>query len=97
MATRTSSKQVTFRRPFLLSGFDSPQPAGTYTVDTEEELLEILGPLSFPVWKRVATIMRLARGGATEYVPVDPNELNDAMARDAAQAALPVSPVASPI
>jgi hypothetical protein len=40
MASRISSKQVTFRRPFLLIGFDSNQPAGTYQVNTEEELIE---------------------------------------------------------
>ncbi len=81
-------KHVTFRRPFLLDGFDSPQPAGTNTVDTEEELLEAL---SFPAWKRVATSMQITQGGAMEYLPVDPNELNGALARDAAQDDLPVS------
>ena len=81
METRTSTKQMTFCRPFSLSGFDFPQPAGTYTVDTEEELLEAL---SFPAWKRIATTMQLARSGATEYVPVDPNELQEALKRDGA-------------
>ncbi|MDE1938608.1 MAG: hypothetical protein KGI68_06275 [Alphaproteobacteria bacterium] len=62
MVTRTNSQQVVFRRPFLLSGFDALQVAGAYTVDTEEELIEAL---SFPVWKRVATMMQFARDGAT--------------------------------
>ena len=31
MVTRTNSRQVVFRRPFLLSGFDALQPAGSYT------------------------------------------------------------------
>ena len=82
MATRTSSKQVTFRRPFLLSGFEGLQPAGTYTIDTEEELIDAL---SFSAWKRVATVMQVTRGGATEYLPVDPNELSEALLRDGAQ------------
>ena len=82
MVTRTSSKQVTFHRPFLLSGFDGMQAAGTYTVDTEEELIDAL---SFSAWKRVATVMQLARGGATEYLPVDPDELSEAQMRDGAQ------------
>ena len=93
MATRTNSKQVTFRRPFVLSGFDSLQPAGTYTVDTEEELMEAI---SFPVWKRVATVMELTRGGATEYPQVDPDELLEALLRDGAQPALSAPPCASP-
>ena len=90
MATRTSSKQVTFRRPFLLSGFDSIQPAGTYTVDTEEELIDAL---SFPAWKRVATMMQLTRDGATEYMPVDPDELSEAQTRDEAQLGTSSPPV----
>ena len=46
---RTSRKRVTFRRPFSLSGIDEVQPAGTYMVETSEELIE---GLSFPVWRR---------------------------------------------
>jgi hypothetical protein len=45
MTMRTSQETVTFRRPFSLSGLDQLQPAGSYTVETSEELLE--GP-SFP-------------------------------------------------
>jgi hypothetical protein len=82
MVTRTSSQQVTFRRPFLLSGLDSLQPAGTYTAEIEEELLETL---SMPAWKRTATVILLSHGGATEYHAVDPDELQKALLRDAAQ------------
>lgn len=82
MVTRTSSKQVTFRRPFLLSGLEGMQPAGIYTIDTEEELIDAL---SFSAWKRVATVMQLPRGGATEYLPVDPDELSEAQMGDGAQ------------
>jgi hypothetical protein len=81
MVTRTSSKQVIFRRPFLLGGLDGMQPAGTYTIDTEEERVDAL---SFSAWKRVATVMQLARGGATEYQPIDPAKLSEALRRDGA-------------
>jgi len=81
MTVRINSRQVTFRRPFFLSGFEAPQPAGTYMVDTEEELLEAL---SFPVWRRAATIMQLPRAGATEYRPINPDELNEALVLDEA-------------
>lgn len=84
MASRTSSRQVTFRESFWISGFDSRQPAGTYTIDTEEELIETL---SFQAWRRVATTVRLTRCGTTEYLPIDPGELDDALARDAEQGA----------
>jgi hypothetical protein len=81
MATRTLTKQVTFRRPFLLTGFEAVQAAGTYTVDTDEEMIEAL---SYPVWRRTGTTLHLQRAGATEFVPVDPEELSRALLRDGA-------------
>jgi hypothetical protein len=56
MTTRTSRKTVTFTRPFFLSGIDEVRPAGTYAVETDEELLQAL---SFPAYRRVATWIRL--------------------------------------
>ncbi|SRR5258706_10008620 len=82
MVTRTRSMQVAFRRPFVLSGLDSLQPAGAYTVDTEEELLDTL---AVPAWRRIATVIQMARSGAMEYVTVDPGELREALIRDGAQ------------
>ena len=38
-APRTSRESVTFARPFSLRGVGSVQPAGTYVVETEEELI----------------------------------------------------------
>ena len=52
MTLRTSRRTVAFTRAFSLRGVDGVQPAGTYTVETDEELLE---SLSFPVYRRVAT------------------------------------------
>lgn len=82
MATRTTAKQVTFRRPFVLSGFEAIQAAGTYTVDTDEEMIDAL---SYPVWRRTGTTIHLMRAGALEFVPVDPEELSRALIRDGAQ------------
>ena len=82
MVTRSSSKQVTFNRPFILSGFDTIQAAGTYTVSTEEELL---ADMSFAAWKRTGTVMQLTRGASTEHVTIDPEELHEALMRDGAQ------------
>ena len=39
MTVRTSHKTVTFTRPFSLNGIDEVQPAGSYTVETREDLL----------------------------------------------------------
>jgi hypothetical protein len=38
MTTRTSKKTVTFRRPFVLGGFDEVLPAGAYSVEVVSRL-----------------------------------------------------------
>jgi hypothetical protein len=64
MSVRTSHKTVTFTRPFSLSALDKVQGAGTYTVETHEELLP---GVSFPAWRRIATLLFLPSrpGGAS--------------------------------
>ena len=73
---RITLTHVLFARPFSLTGLDGLQPAGTYTIETEEELLE---GLSFPVYRRIATVMLLpGRRGSMimgQAVAVDPVEL----------------------
>jgi hypothetical protein len=89
MMTRTISKTVTFARPFALSGLDGVRPAGTYAVETDEELIP---SLSLTAYRRTATWLRLPgrRAGAelstgfSEVVAIDPVELDAALARDAA-------------
>jgi len=83
MTVRTTSKTVTFVHPFSLTGTDEVQPAGTYTVETDEELLQ---PSSLPAYRRIATLLRLERNtGAvlTQIVETNPAELAAALARDA--------------
>ena len=74
---RTTRKTLTFDLPFRLSGVDEQQPAGTYTVDTDEELLE---GLSFLAYRRVATTIYLplphSALGSQQAVSVDPQELD---------------------
>ena len=83
MTVRTSRKTVTFTQPFSLSGIEV-QPAGTYTVETDEELLP---GLSFPAHRRIASLIFLrSRGGGPvveEIANVDPLELQAAQERDA--------------
>jgi hypothetical protein len=86
MLTQTTNRTVVFTRPFVLQGLDGPQPAGTYVVETDEELIE---DVSFRALRRVATWIRLpAPVGrpsiVAETAKVDPAELADALARDAA-------------
>ena len=83
MMTRTSSTTVVFQRPFVLAGFETMQPAGSYIVETEEEQVD---SLLVNAWRRVATTMRLPQpGGAIEYHAVDPDALQEALIRDGAQ------------
>ena len=86
MSVRTSRKTVTFNRPFSLSGIDEVQPAGTYTVETDEELLT---GVSFPAYRRVATLIflpsRPGRAIREQVVTIDPLELQAAQDRDATE------------
>ncbi|MCB4823590.1 hypothetical protein [Roseicella aerolata] len=82
MPTRTQTSTVVFRRPFSMKSAGGPQPAGTYTVETEEEMLE---GLSFPAYRRVSTtITRQANGAGAlvQVLAVDPRELEEAQAAD---------------
>ena len=84
MTVRTSRETVTFTQPFSLSGIDEEQPAGTYTVETDEELRP---GLSFPAYRRIASLifLRSRCGGPVveEIANVDPLELQAAQERDA--------------
>ena len=84
---RTISKTVTFRKPFVLGGLDEALPAGAYTVETDEELLDTV---SFTAYRRVLTLIHLPANpgnpGLTRTVTIDPNELDAALTRDAALA-----------
>jgi hypothetical protein len=83
VATRTSSKTVTFGYPFRLKGVDRALPAGDYRVMTDEELIE---GLSFPVYRRVSTtiLVPAAQPFSVEMATVDPADLEAAQDRDAA-------------
>ena len=70
---RSLRESVTFDRPFFVAGADRQQPAGTYTIETIEELIE---GLSFLAYRKVSTsiVLPLAGGGAGSYqlVRIDP-------------------------
>ena len=76
---RTTREILTFNRPFSLSAVDEVQPAGTYAVDVDEELIE---GLSFLAYRRVATTiylpLRRGRAGSVQAIRVDPGELTAA-------------------
>ncbi len=88
--TRTTSRTVRFERPFTLKGVEGQQPPGTYEIEIDEELLP---GLSFPVYRRVEariTIPFEAMGASGhQVVPVTLEELDAALALDAAAAPAP--------
>jgi hypothetical protein len=83
MVTRT--KRMTFRHPFSLKGVDRLLAPGNYEVVADEELIE---ELSFPVYRRVSTLIFLPaqthRQSSVEMVNVDPADLAAAHERDQA-------------
>jgi hypothetical protein len=79
---RTTRKTVTFRNPFSIEGVGRILPAGSYEVITDEELLE---GLSFPVYRRVATMILVpgqSRQASVEMLSLDPHDLAAAVDRD---------------
>lgn len=81
---RTHQKDVTFTRPFFLSGFEQAQPPGTYRIETDEELIP---GLSFAAYRTVATLILLPSrtAGATlvhQSATIDAQELGEALKRD---------------
>jgi hypothetical protein len=83
--TRIKCRTVVFARPFTLKNVEGEHPAGTYEVEIDEELLP---GISFPVYRRVEARITLpfnAMGASGhQTVPVTLDELEAALARDAA-------------
>lgn len=82
MPNRTRRQDVVFNRPFFLKVWAEPHPAGTYAVETEEELIE---GLSFPAYRRVSTTMTrqpVRAGALVQAVSLNPQELAEAQKAD---------------
>ena len=56
MSTRTRHETITFENEFSLDGIEQIQAPGIYVVEIEEELIM---DLSFPAYRRTATMIRL--------------------------------------
>jgi len=85
MNTRMTGRTVVFRHPFVLGGFERVEPAGAYLVETEEEELDG-ATVATSAWRRLATVIHITHAGTTEYVKIDPTDLDRALARDAGPA-----------
>ena len=82
MTTRTTTKSVTFHRPFYLKGIDRLLPPADYRVATDEEVID---GLSFAAYRRVSTVIFVPAefGSAVEMVTIDPLDLQAAQEQDA--------------
>lgn len=83
MTSRTRQTVVHFSSPFLLPGFEAPQPGGDYRVDHDEEPLE---GMSWLAWQRVATFIHLPaigqQGTTRQMFPINPADLDAALEKD---------------
>lgn len=84
MTTRTIRSIAVFNSAFNLGGIDSELPAGSYRIESEEELIE---SLSFVAFRRVETTIELPAIGSVslkrQVVAIDPLDLALAQDRDA--------------
>ncbi|QKV17372.1 hypothetical protein [Oricola thermophila] len=83
MPTRTRRTTASFRHSFFLAALGSPQPAGEYDIDEDEQAVE---GRSWVAWHRVATFIHLParREGARsrQMVKIDHAELEAALVLD---------------
>ena len=87
MTSRIRREDLVFSRPFRLRGWAQPHPAGTYALETEEELIE---GISFAAYRRIGTTLTRATsdgGQLRQVIPVDPLEIAAALATDRFQGA----------
>jgi hypothetical protein len=83
VTTRSRRETITFQHPFRIKGVDRQLPSGAYEVITDEEMIE---GLSFPVFRRVATMIMVPSAmsnSAMEMISIGSVDLADAQHADA--------------
>lgn len=78
---RSTRTTICFGRPFTLPSLDEMLPAGTYEIDTEEEVIE---GIERRLYVRVATLLHVRSTGKVRIVTIDPAELQAALDKDGA-------------
>ncbi|MDP9590598.1 UNVERIFIED_ORG: hypothetical protein J2W19_003162 [Shinella zoogloeoides] len=83
MAERTTESEIAFMHPFTLNALMGPQPAGTYRLVVDEELIE---GLSFTAYKRVGTHLEIPAisiaTGKRQFLQVTQSEIDHALELD---------------
>lgn len=86
MKVRTTRSTVRFSSEFTMHGLDRPQPPGEYRIEYDDEQIE---GVSFLAFRRVATYLHLPAiatcQSLRQMVPVDPDDLEAALAKDGRQ------------
>jgi len=81
MALRITKSHVTFDEPFKIKGRDEILSAGSYDIETEEEIVE---GNERTVYRRVATRLYVRGSGMTQAITVDAKDLETARNRETA-------------
>lgn len=79
MTLRTTKSTVTFHAPFSMPNVSGEQPAGTYDIEIDEELIE---GIERTAYRRVATLLYLRTPGSTRTCSVTVDDLAAALERD---------------
>lgn len=83
ITTRTTQSVVRFSRPFLLPGFDLPQPPGDYRVDHDEQQID---GISLLAWHRTGAFIYLPALGTErtmlQMISINPADLEAAIEKD---------------
>lgn len=89
MTSRIRREDLVFRHPFRLRGWKEPHPAGTYALETEEELID---GLSFTAYRRIGTTLTREAtpgGQCRQVIPVELADLERAVAAERVLAGAP--------
>jgi hypothetical protein len=81
MSFRTTKSSVSFRAPFTLQGVEGKLPAGTYDIETDEELVTTSDRTAY---RRIATLIHIRTLAMTRTFAVQPQDLKAALERDSA-------------
>jgi hypothetical protein len=78
MALRIVKSSIAIDAPFKLKGRDETLPAGSYDIETEDEIVE---GTERTAYRRVATVLYIGSNGMRRAVTVDPKDLETARSK----------------
>jgi hypothetical protein len=76
---RTTRSSVSFNTSFRLKGVDDELPAGSYEIETDEEIIETTDRTAY---RRIATLIHIRTHALTRSCAIDPRDLEAALERD---------------